>query len=111
MSLIASFCIVNFGRHFFVKMYIFIIGCGFGLIFADMTSRTLIKIWDHFCGKRVELDEEDEEQSKKLIDKGQYKDKDDDDDDDVENDDENDDEDDKKTATEIELQTSTITRV
>lgn len=63
-----SILIVNFTTDFFVKMYIYIIGSGIGLVTADLSATVLIRLINYCCMSKIEI-EMNKEQSVELIEK------------------------------------------
>ena len=56
LSMMISFIIVNFAKAFFVKMYIFIIGGGVGLVLADLSAKVLIRVVTWLCMSKIDQD-------------------------------------------------------
>lgn len=88
-AFICSSLIVNFAVEFFMSFYMFIIGCGFGLLVGDAFARCL---FNRFFRKKEVIDDDLEEQIKGL----------------TEEDTEDTDEDQKEEETEIELGTQRV---
>lgn len=63
-----SVIIVNFTTDLFVKMYIYVIGSGIGIVLADLVASVLLRIIMYCCMSKVEI-EMNKEQSTELISK------------------------------------------
>lgn len=65
-SIVLSVIIINFTTNLFVKMYIYIIGSGIGLVIADLVASLLLRVLIYCCMSKVDI-EMIKEQSTELI--------------------------------------------
>lgn len=67
LSLVASMMIINFSTTFIIKVYVYLLGCCFGILLADVITKSLTNLWYYLVPKNSALEVLTEEQSKDLV--------------------------------------------